>query len=112
MKEFVGNQCPQCGNPTGADRICQVCAMSKEDNPIYLKPCSTCKRTPKIEPSKYANHHAFSVECICGTSTGYAATEEGAAKKWNTRPIEDSLQERIQELERHLRFYLGVTDEE
>ena len=34
---------------------------------------------------------------MCGSETGHAKTKEGAADKWNNRPIEDALKNQIDE---------------
>lgn len=63
-----------------------------------LKACPSCgKLNAKCEPSHYVNHDAFSVFCVCGTSSRYAESKEKAIEAWNTRPIEDALKVELSE---------------
>jgi len=60
-----------------------------------LKACQ-CGGFPECDSSS----NRYRVECqFCGMNTGWCDTKEDAVNSWNTRPEEERLQARIDELE-------------
>lgn len=64
--------------------------MSKE-----LKPCPFCGETPIYDITPDGENN--SIDCRCGESECFL--DDGRLDQWNYRPIEDFLQNRIEELE-------------
>ena len=69
--------------------------MSKET----LKPCPFCGGEAVLCEIA-TGHPRFYMRCEdCHSEAGICATEEEAEMIWNSRPIEDALRKRVEELE-------------
>lgn len=64
-----------------------------------LKPCPFCREKLEIGLLGY-REHSKNRGCIFD---GAIVANASAAKKWNTRPEEDALRARVEELETHLK---------
>jgi ferredoxin len=70
---------------------------------MELKPCSRCNSASEIFSNYFDGEEIFGATCTssghCLTLDDIYKTEAEAIAAWNTRPIEDALNQRIKELE-------------
>ena len=63
-----------------------------------LKPCTFCGGKPYFE-NEGSDYGFYAVCSRCGCWTGALRTKDESLKRWNNRPIEDELAEKIKKLE-------------
>ena len=63
-----------------------------------LKSCSFCGGKPDFE-NEGSDYGFYAVCSRCGCWTGALRTKDESLKRWNNRPIEDELSEKIKKLE-------------
>lgn len=79
--------------------------MTKPKRELDLKPCPFCGEEAEVEETIFGDVAVFSVGCLTEDCFGYQSfvtfpLMKAAVEAWNTRPIEDDLEEKAYVLER------------